>query len=71
MVARSCPLLVALKRGEFRLARAQVRAIEKEQKQYNVAALGPDSVADRVKASRCSKPAARLTPMRVMLVFPA
>jgi hypothetical protein len=42
---------VALRRGEFLLARSQVRAIEEEIKQYNVAALGSDSVAERIKAS--------------------
>jgi serine/threonine protein kinase len=41
---------VALRRGEFLLAQSQVRAIEQERKQYKLAALGSDSVADRIKA---------------------
>jgi serine/threonine protein kinase len=46
---------VALKRGEFLLARSQVRAIEEEQKKYNLAPVGPDSVAEKIKVTVAEK----------------
>jgi serine/threonine protein kinase len=42
---------VALKRGEFLLARSQVRAIEEELAKYNLPAVSPDSFAEKIKVS--------------------
>jgi serine/threonine protein kinase len=46
---------VALKRGEFLLARSQVRAIDEEQKKYNLSAVAPDSIAEQIQRSVAEK----------------
>jgi hypothetical protein len=42
---------VALRRGEIQTAQSQIRARDQECAQYKIGALGPDDVAEKIRAS--------------------